>query len=230
MNLLLFDIDGTLLNTSGAGARSMLAAGRDLYGDGFTDSGVEYAGRLDPLIIAELFNASGVEHHHAQVARFRARYVERLQVELVERPAGACPGVHELMAALRGQAATLGVLTGNFFESGALKLKSCGLNPDDFHVRVWGDESPHPTPKRADLVEVAMDRWSAITGSRPDPRKIVVIGDTPGDVECARAHGCRSLAVTTGKFDRERLQASGADAVMTDLSATPMVLDFLLSS
>ena len=228
MNLLLFDIDGTLLNTSGAGARSMLAAGRDLYGEQFTDEGVEYAGRLDPLIISEMFHASGVERVEREVVRFRVRYLERLQVELKMRPAGACPGVHDLLEALGSTSATLGVLTGNFVESGSMKLRSCGIDPDAFRVRVWGDESPNPAPKRADLVEVALARWERMTSSSVHADRVIVIGDTPGDVECAKAHGCRSLAVTTGKFHRDALEAAGADLVLTDLSETRRVTEFLL--
>ena len=228
MNLLLFDIDGTLLNTSGAGARSMLAAGRDLYGERFTDDGVEYAGRLDPLIIAEMFHASGVSRDRYEVDRFRRRYLELLHLELSTRPAGACPGVHDLLAALSPTSATMGVLTGNFFESGAMKLRSCGIDPDAFRIRVWGDESPRATPKRADLVEVALERWGVMTGIAPRSNRVIVIGDTPGDVECAKAHGCRSLAVTTGKYARGALEAAGADLVLEDLSETQRVTEFLL--
>lgn len=228
MNLLLFDIDGTLLNTSGAGSRSMLAAGRELYGEGFTDEGVEYAGRLDPLIIRELFRASGVDVGGYEVPRFRKRYIERLELELRERPADACPGVHELLHDLSSRSAVMGVLTGNFVESGSLKLRSCGIDPDRFSVRVWGDESPRAVPRRADLVEIAMVRWSAMLGECPQAQRVIVIGDTPGDVECAKAHGCRSLAVATGKFTRAGLERCGADLVLDDLSDTAEVVKFLL--
>lgn len=227
--LILFDIDATLLVTMRAGVRAMEEAGRVLHGPEFTFAGVEFAGRLDPLILRDLLSRNGVDPTAEAVGRMKAEYVRRLPGWL-SRPGAtrALPGVHALLDALEARGGvTLGVLTGNFEASGMMKLRAAGLDPERFAVRVWGDESPRGAEaSRRDLPPVGLARYRARTGR--EASGAVIVGDAPHDVDCARAHGLRSLGVATGLHGEEELSAAGASRVVRDLSDTPEIVRFLL--
>lgn len=231
--LILFDIDATLLTSSRSGVLALEHAGRDLFGSSFTIEGVDFAGRLDPLIIADLLRRNGQEVSRPAMTNLRATYTTRLP-EYLNRPgaANACRGVDVLLEALRREVAigtvTLGLLTGNFENTGSLKLRTCGIEPEWFEIRVWGDDSPHDPPARDHLPAVAFERYRAARGREINGRKTVIIGDTPHDVKCALAHGCRSLGVGTGQFTPTQLAACGADWAVQDLSDTDAVVSWLL--
>lgn len=226
--LILFDIDATLITTGGAGRRAMVEAGRMLHGAGFHAEGVDFAGRLDPLILRDLLAANGVETTPAAMASIRETYRGALLAELASTGvAQPLPGVIDLLGVLArpGARATLGLLTGNFAETGSIKLRSAGIDPDGFAIRVWGDESPHEPPARDHLPGVAIERVSKAWGRAARGEEVVVIGDTPHDIACARAHGCRVIAVATGKFPREDLLH--ADLTLPDLADVDGVLRWL---
>lgn len=228
--LVLFDIDATLITTCRSGIAAMGVAGRELVGPHFDEHCIEYAGRLDPLIIADLLSVHGAEVSEAAVARFRASYGEHLG-PLLARPdhAQACPGVHELLDALASEAGVvLGVLTGNFPETGAIKLRACGIDVDRFEVQVWGCDSPIVPPARDHLPPLGMRQYEQKRARTLAPDDVIIVGDTPHDIRCARLHGCRSLGVATGSFSVEALAASGADLVLRDLSNTEEVLQWML--
>lgn len=237
--LILFDVDATLITTSRAGIAAMGLAGRERYGPAFDESRVSYAGRLDPLIIADLLRAHAVEVSDEEVSSFRRAYREHLE-RLLRTPglAKPCPGVLDLLAALetrgvRGGAAgegggAMGLLTGNYPETGAIKLRASGVDPDRFIIQVWGCDSPHAPPSREHLPAVGMLRYKARFGRPIDPARVTVIGDTPLDIGCAKAAGCRSLGVATGPFGVEDLHDAGADLALPDLSETSRVLEWLL--
>jgi phosphoglycolate phosphatase-like HAD superfamily hydrolase len=142
------------------------------------------------------------------------------------------PGVNDVLAGLRphvhASQCTLGLLTGNFAETGRLKLLACGIDPDQFTLNVWGDESPSSPPTRNDLPGVGLRRYHQRHGRALPGDRAVIIGDTPHDVACAKAHGCRSLAVATGKFTTAELAASGADLALDTLQDTQRVLRWLV--
>ena len=225
--LLLFDVDGTLVTTSGVGIRAMHFAGRELFGASFDASVVEYAGRLDPLIIADLLTTHALPVDAGSVERFRGAYRFHLERLLAENNTAApCPGVLDLLAALeRDSSMTLGLLTGNYPDTGAIKLRASGINPERFPIHVWGMDSPHVPPCRTHLPPIGMTRYEAFHGQ--PPRETIVIGDTPHDVGCAAANGCRSLAVATGRFTVAELAASGADLAVADLSDTDAILSWI---
>lgn len=225
--LILFDIDMTLITTGGSGMKAMVEAGQELYGPGFSAEGVGFAGRLDPLIFSELLARNGVGDEPGEHARLRRAYAAKLDRRLTAGVARALPGVIELLGALEGTPATLGVLTGNFEETGGMKLRAAGIEPARFAVRVWGDESPHVPARREHLVPVGVSRAGAVRGSAVRCEDVVVVGDTPGDVACARAHGCRSLGVATGQYGVEKLAQAGATRVVRDLSDTRGVVSWL---
>jgi phosphoglycolate phosphatase-like HAD superfamily hydrolase len=230
--LILFDIDGTLLSTSGAGIRAMGHAGRAVFGPRFTTEGVPFAGRLDPLIMREMLVNAGVEPTSGAMAKFREAYVNALPAELerAEANARALPGVLELLdtlVATRSGRMTLGVLTGNFDVTGTMKLRACGVRTEHFAVCVWGDDSPSNPPTRDDLPRVGMQRYEQLHRRTLPGERVVVIGDTPHDVRCAQVNGCRSIGVATGQHGVEELARCGADLALPNLADLPRVLGFL---
>jgi len=227
--LLLFDIDGTLVSTRGAGIRAMEAAGRSLFGPLFSIN-VDTAGRLDPGIMLDVLTANGVEGTRENLASFRAAYAEHLSDALQPNAgAWALPGVLKLveeLAAIEG--VTLGLLTGNFPETGEIKVRRIGLQFELFVVSAWGSDSPNTPPRREDLPPVAMGRFQERFEREIEARSVTIIGDTPHDIACARAHGCRCLAVATGRFRIDELEVLGPDRAMPELSETSKVVDWLM--
>jgi phosphoglycolate phosphatase len=228
--LFLFDIDGTLLTTSGAGVRAMRRAGHSLFGPEFSMEGIQMAGHLDPLIFAEaaaLNKLGEVEGNHAV---FAARYADELRVELdrSRHEVKAMPGVIGTIQALRERERArgdvmLGLLTGNYTKTAPIKLEAAGINPAWFDITAFGDEGK----TRPDLVTVAMRKYQQKTGRAADPKRVVVIGDTPRDVHCAKAHHCIALGVATGGFSVEALEQSGADVAVKDLTDPGVLLNLI---
>ena len=217
--LVLFDIDGTLLIGDGIGLRAMQEAGRDLFGPPFTAEGVAYAGRLDPLIVADLFEANGVEPTIDRQIAFRLAYSEAMQRSLEAAPVRRLRGALELAAALEAEPeVTVGVLTGNYPETGMMKLRSADIPIELFRICVWGDDSPSDPPHRDHLPPVALRQYAELLGPPPAAERVLIIGDTPGDIGCAQAGGHQSLAVATGRHSAATLTAHGATRVVEDLA------------
>ncbi|HMI83472.1 MAG TPA: HAD family hydrolase [Polyangiaceae bacterium] len=228
--LLLWDIDGTLLLTDGAGMRGMARAGRKLYGDAFRWDGVTASGRLDPLILEDALTRNRLTASDDGHRIFHDAYLAELalELELVRERARAMPGVHDLIAALRERSArqndvVQGLVTGNYARAAPLKLRACGFDPAWFEIGAFGDEGR----TRPDLVALALRRCHERLGWAPDPEDVLVIGDTPLDIECAHAHGCVAFAVATGRHGVDELRAAGADVVVRDLSDPRPLLDWI---
>jgi phosphoglycolate phosphatase-like HAD superfamily hydrolase len=220
MKLILFDIDGTLLLTDGAGTAAMNRAFAQLYGvhDGFV--GVRMAGKMDPAILAEALGAAGLPADDG--ARFWDAYVPLLHEELRARAGRGrvLPGVPLLLDCLNGSTAHVsGILTGNHRGGAEAKLEHFGLTTY-FRVGAYGSDAA----RREDLVALATRRLRNRYGIRAEGRDVVVIGDTPRDVRCAAANGATAVAVATGPFTADDLAAEGADAVFEDLSDTDAVM------
>ncbi len=229
--LIFFDIDATLITTGGVGIKAMIDAGRHLFGPGFTADGIKFAGRLDPLILTDMLARSGCEPSHANLSAMRAEYGKRLPGHLAAGTGRSLPGVTSLVSSLaQTEGVTLGLLTGNFAETGLMKLTACGIDTERFAIRVWGDDSPHHPPARDHLPGVGLTRYRERFGRDIDPGRVTVIGDTPHDVSCAKAHRCRALGVATGQFSVEQLRECGADHAVRDLSDVDSVRAWLLSS
>jgi phosphoglycolate phosphatase-like HAD superfamily hydrolase len=219
--LLLWDIDGTLLLTDGAGMRGMARAARKLYGDHFRWDGVQASGRLDPLILEDALARNGLGSSDEGHRLFHDAYLVELaaELELVRERARAMPGIAAAIATLRERSRTQndvvqGLVTGNYARAAPLKLRACGFDPAWFEIGAFGDEGR----TRPDLVALALARCHERYAWRPDPLSVIVIGDTPLDIECAHAHGCIAFAVATGYHGVEELRAAGADVVVQDLS------------
>ncbi len=219
--LIMFDIDATLLVTSGAGVKAMQTAGEALFGPPFVTDGLDFAGRIDPLLIAELLELNKRQVNESTMREFRLRYHSELHASAA-RAGGvlgrALPGVHELLAKLRSLSVAMGLLTGNFAETGQIKLRACGIDPTWFEPTVWGDDSPIVPPRRDHLPAVAMQRVQDRLGRPIAPDRVIIVGDTPHDIRCAQVNGCRSMGVATGKYSMDDLRRAGADHVVADLS------------
>ncbi len=216
MKLLLFDIDGTLLHSGGAGRRAMDKAFEELYGIADAFRGIEMAGKTDTLILEEALRKFGLPVEADQVADFKRRYFELLRQE-IRRPSERqrlMPGIRELLQRLsRHPKVTLGLLTGNWREGGMIKLRHFSL-AGFFKLGAFAEDAP----SRDELVPVAVERYRELTGKTPAPDDVWVIGDTPRDVACARPHGARAIAVATGLFSLEDLAKSRPDALFADFS------------
>lgn len=187
--LLLFDIDGTLYSGGGSGWAAFGDAGRDIFGEAFTNEGVVYSGWLDPLIFAALAERNGGSTDADTLARFRERAHHHLKRRIAsgEFPARALPGGIDLVEALhaRTDAVTLGLLTGNWPENGRLKLETVGYAMDRFRICAWGSDGA----TRPDLVPAAWRRYcqevmenaiAGVTGHAPETATSVA-GDPPGE-------------------------------------------------
>ena len=224
--LVLFDIDGTLLLTGGLGRKIMQEAGLAMLSRAINIDALEFAGRLDPLILTDLLTLNGVEATEQSLLAMRTHYVDRMTHAIADSgQVRVLPGAHELVRAV-GElpGVTLGVLTGNYAETGRAKLEAAGWRDDAFEISVWGDESPNRPHSRDQLPGVAIERCSAARGEAFTGERVVVIGDTVHDVACARAHGCRAVGVSTGNYPSASLAESGADLVVESLVDTARVV------
>ena len=228
LKLLLFDIDGTLLLSNGAGGRAMTQAGKRLFGSSFTFE-VDTSGMLDPHIYRDLVTANPDLNIGDMHDTFKSVYVETLETELGQPGSHAytLPGVEALLATLRTfEYLMLGLLTGNYAPAAALKFRSAGLAIDQFPITAFGDEAA----TRPGLVQVAMQKYRDFAGEGLEPRQVVIIGDTPKDIDCARANGCVAFGVATGRYSADELRAAGADIVVEDLLEPSALLELLAVS
>lgn len=222
MKLILFDIDGTLVLTGGAGLRAMTRASQDVFGAGDGFDRVPMNGRTDAWIVAQLAACHGMACDPPALQQFRDTYVRHLssEVHLPGPRKGVMPGVRPLLDVLSGRSDVfLGLLTGNFEPGARIKLEYFGLWRY-FKCGAFGDEAHD----RNLLLAAALRRVRAAGGPPVAPWDIVIVGDTPLDVAVARAGGAKSVAVATGSHDVETLRASGADVVLQDLTEIPVVL------
>jgi phosphoglycolate phosphatase len=224
-HFVLWDVDGTLLDTDWTDKRAMCEAGRELLGREFIIDGVDMAGTLDPNIWRDIAAVNGIADADGREGRYRAAYLARLKAREAEQPMiRALPGAALLVDRLRGLPGfTQGVLSGNYPEIGLCKLTSAGIDPRFFSVFAWGSDGK----ARRDLFPVAFTRFRETTGRAGEPDRTIVIGDTTRDVACAREFGCRMLAVATGKFSIQELTTAGADMVVKDLSDTNTLVDWI---
>jgi phosphoglycolate phosphatase len=224
--LILFDIDGTLVLTGGAGGRAMSFAFQEIFGVRDALNGIAMAGRTDPWILADALTAHHIASEPKALVRFRESYLRHLTIELDKPGArkGLMPGVRELLDVLhRRDDVYVALLTGNYEEGARIKLEYFDLWRY-FPCGAFGDDAP----QRDGLVSKALERIAASGGPSFSAADAVVIGDTPLGVACAAFCGARSIAVATGSHSIEQLRAAGADIVFQDLSNTHEVVAAIL--
>jgi len=215
--LVLFDIDGTLIQTGRAGVRGMNAAFARLHGREQALAGVPIAGRTDRAIVGDVLRAIGFEPTEQRIVELRDGYLEDLRREIrvpVSEPSGVLPGVATLLEALEAQPHVhVGLLTGNFEGGASIKLGHFDLWRR-FGFGAFGDAHAD----RRELVPVACEGAARAGCPAVPPDRIWIIGDTPLDVDCAKAHGARAVGVATGPFSVDELD--GADLVVQTLEDT----------
>lgn len=226
MKLVLFDIDGTLVLTGGAGVRAMNRACEELIGHSDALDGIPVAGRTDQIILHDALRRIGRDLDDVLFAALRDRYLHRLQQE-IDRPGlgvkGVMPGVRELLDELhQREDAFLGLLTGNFEAGARIKLGHFDLWKY-FRYGAFGDDAAD----RNELVPFAVARARARGAPEPKPSDVLVVGDTPHDVACALAAGATPVGVATGGYSADQLRTSGADIVFEDLSETAAFVELL---
>jgi phosphoglycolate phosphatase-like HAD superfamily hydrolase len=227
--LVLFDIDGTLVLTGGAGLRAMTRACEDVVGHSDALDGIPVAGRTDRIILHDALRQMGRELDEGLFAALRDRYVAFLREEIEHRGTGikaVLPGVRELVESLHAREDVfLGLLTGNFEAGARIKLEHFDLWRY-FKCGAYGDDAAD----RNALVSFAVRR--AAEGGLPQlsPRDVLIIGDTPHDVACAQASGAFAVAVATGGYTVEQLKDTGADVVFADLTHTRGFLDLIAAN
>lgn len=226
--LLLFDIDGTLLDTGGSGGASLLDAVEQLFGVSRQElPPLDLAGATDGGVVRRLFQQVGRDFHPDAMAAYVDCYLGHLDRRL-QAPGfvgRTLPGVVELLNALRvAGSADIGLLTGNVRRGAELKLQRFDLQ-HHFLDGAFGDDAED----RNLLGPVAMDRVSSLTGRRYAVEDVIVIGDTPKDISCAHAIGARCLAVGTGQFAAESLRAHQPWLCLENLAETQRVCDLLLA-
>ena len=233
MRLVLFDIDGTLLLTDGAGRRAIHRALLEEMGTAGPIEQYRFDGKTDPQIVRELLALAG--HPDAsnpdRVTAVCSRYLALLEAELAKptQSTRLMAGVRELLEGLAGPEADdrvlVGLLTGNLERGAALKLRSGGLAPARFAVGAFGSDSPH----RPELPAIARRRAERVSGRAIPGGHVVIVGDTPDDVACARPIGAATIAVASGSYGVDVLRAVGANHVFPDLSDTVAVLGAILA-
>lgn len=225
---LLFDVDGTLADTMGAGKAALTHALISVYGEAGPVDTFQFHGRTDPEIVRGLLTAAGRDD--ATIERgFRELwplYLEQLDLELAELDGRATPlpGVSKLLARVASDDRfACGLVTGNLEIGARLKLVAVGIG-DQFAFGGYGSDAE----ARDELPGVALGRAEAVYGRRFDPARAVVVGDTPADIRCARAGGARALAVATGRHSFSELASCEPDEVLADLTDTERALEFFL--
>ena len=224
--LVLFDVDGTLVDTAGAGRRALHAAFEAVHGlpdVAVRTAAVAFSGKTDPAIVAEMCAALAVAAPPA--ADFEHAYLAALTAEMarVDGRRRVLPGVALLLETLSARPDVhLGLLTGNVEAGARAKLAPFGLNAFFPTGGFGSDHADRREVARQAAARVALHAGIALAASR-----VVVVGDTELDVDCARAHGFRAVAVLTGWSTEEALRAAGPDVLLPDLADLPATLQAL---
>ncbi|MBT4797591.1 HAD hydrolase-like protein [Akkermansiaceae bacterium] len=210
--LILFDIDGTLVDAGGAGVAALQDAAVEVFGG--AGPPLDLAGSTDGAILRGFFEYFGRQYDPAVEGGFYQSYLSRISENLQNPNHGGrlLGGVKTLLASLRKEGHFLGLLTGNIERGAMLKVAHYGI-ADYFQFGAYGDDHWN----RNKLGPIALERAEKSTGMRFSQDKILVIGDTPKDVACAHAFGVKCVAVATGNFNEEELVACGADRTVPNL-------------
>lgn len=218
MKLVLFDVDGTLLQSDGAGRSAMEGALTTVFGSS-GDPSYRYDGKTDRQIVRECMRMQGFSDTDidARMDALLADYLARLDLELAEGLGNmrVHTGILPLLDALEARIdVLLGLLTGNIAGGASLKLRAAGIAPERFRLGAYGSDHEH----RVELPAIAQARASDLLGFGVHGHSVVIIGDTPADVQCGRGIGARAVAVATGHFSVADLAEHRPHAVFADFS------------
>ena len=228
--LILWDVDGTLISAGPAARVAFDLAVAQVVGRAPGHHDVHMSGKTDPQIAMEILATMALSEREArehlpEVMRSLEIELERA-IDTIRRDGRAHPGVPELLQRLHEDPGVVQtVLPGNIAANARLKIGAFGLERW-FDMDIAATATDHHD--RTELVGVALEKAARRLGHPVDPRDAWVIGDTPRDLECARAGGARCLLVATGRFAFDALRALDSDAVLPDLSDTDAVIRILL--
>ena len=228
MKLVLFDIDGTLLNSAGLGRASMQRALAEVFGSSGNPS-YRYDGKTDKQIVRDVMRLEGHsdEDIDSRMERLIARYLDGLRIGAESGKFHVRPldGVVELLDALEARKdVVLGLLTGNVEPGAKVKLRAAGIDPARFRVNAFGSDHED----RPELPGIAQRRASETLGLEIVGERLVVIGDTPADIECGRSLGARAIGVASGHYTVEQLEAHNPYAALPSLKNTQQALETIL--
>ncbi|MBK8475837.1 MAG: HAD family hydrolase [Opitutaceae bacterium] len=215
MKILLWDIDGTLIRSGRAGHRAMNAAAQAVFGLEEAFANFDFGGRTDPWVLDLLCQRYGLEAPPARLDAFYAVYLEHLRRELHNPLAHTCPGIRELLSAFHTTPeVTQGLLTGNIVAGARVKLEHFDL----WHYFAFGAFADD-AGERNRLGPIALERARAhlrLFGLQPSD--LIIIGDTPHDIACARAAGAHAVATATGGFTHDELAMHRPDLLVRDFT------------
>jgi phosphoglycolate phosphatase-like HAD superfamily hydrolase len=216
VRLVLFDIDGTLIHTGGAGVKAFARTFATEFNIADHFERLKFAGRTDLSLVREFFGFNHIAPTPENFQRFFERYVFWLDHILRTSKTELCPGVWDFIRELEElpQPPLLGLLTGNIRLGAEIKLRHFNLW-DVFQTGAFADDHE----ERDQIAAVARQRGSRILGEELSGEQVVVIGDTPFDIRCARAIGAKALAVATGGAKLEELKTRQPDWTIPDLRA-----------
>lgn len=214
MRIVLFDIDGTLIRTGGAGIKAFARTSESVFGLPGGTAHLSFHGRTDTSLVREFLRHHSLPETKENMSRFLDSYLVLLAEMLAEHPGERCPGVGPFLEACRAMVPkpVIGLLTGNVRLGAELKLRAHGLW-EEFSVGGFGDDHED----RNQIAAIARQRAELELGARALDHEVVVIGDTERDVACARAIGARCLAVATGGIPAGDLARSGPDWLFAGL-------------
>lgn len=215
IRLALFDIDGTLVRTHRAGVKAFAHVFATQFNavDGFEK--LKFAGRTDVSLVREFFSVHQIPATPENFSRFFEHYVHWLDHILSQTQVDICPGVHSLLQQMRELAnpPVIGLLTGNIRLGAELKLRHCGLW-DEFEIGAFADDHE----ERDQIAAIAHQRGSNLLKKKLTGEEVLVIGDTPLDIRCARAIGAKVLAVATGAHPLEELKSHQPEWAVENLT------------
>jgi phosphoglycolate phosphatase len=226
-HLVLFDIDGTLLNSFGCGRAASRLAMQEVFGTTGRVDEVNFAGKTDWQILLDALGPAGITRKRVQalLATYNQAVTHHLRQIIADFPVRACAGAPEVLRTLRqNPAVVVGLVTGNMAGLVPIKLQAARYDPADFHVGAYGSEGW----TRAMLPPLALERARAYSQADFAPHDIVIIGDTPHDITCADSVQARTIAVATGPYSIDELRGHQPDYVFESMVDPGAILAAIL--
>lgn len=218
VQLILFDIDGTLLTGKGIGREATRRAMLDIFGTSGSLATHQFGGKTDWFTLAEVLADEGFtpDDIGQRMPVYEPALAHHMSALVAEYSIHALPGALDTVTHLRSRDdLLLGIVTGNVSLTAPVKLRAAGFDPAWFPVGAYGSEAI----ERDDLPALALERAARLYGRRLNPADVTIIGDTEADIACARAIGARAVAVATGFASREALVAARPDHLLEELPA-----------